>query len=230
VGFHEHTQGKGAFVALALGAIVLLQREGYRGNIEAYYSGMGYVLAVPVIVTLLWRAIRGPAGSGPRSRVAVFLFLVLIARFGLGRLRALAREWNDTVPLTTPRGTVYAARGSAPILASTLRFLETNTSAGDPILMMPQTFGMDFLLDRRSLSYFVWISPGYLPDEAELIARLEKTPPKAAVIFEGGFGVFHSGQFGKGFADSVVRWLETRLTRQEKFGQGTVLPGRRFLP
>jgi hypothetical protein len=227
---HPSGEEMGAFAALALGALVLLQREGYRGNIESYYSGMGYVLIVPVAVPLIWRAIRGPRSAGKRAFLAAALFLLLIARFGIGRLRALEREWNQTVELATPRGTVYLDRGSAPILTSTFRFLDTNTLLGDRILMMPQTFGLDFLLDRRNLSYFIWISPGYLPDEAELVARLEKTPPKAAVIFEGSFGMFHSGQLGHGLADSVVRWLESHLPRQEKFGQGTGLPGRRFLP
>jgi len=222
--------GAGSFFALAAGALVLLQREGYRGNIEAYYSGMGYVLAVPVAAPLFWRAIRGPATAGRRSFAALALLFAGLAWFGLGRLELLARDWNEAVPIVSPRGTVYVARDFAPVLASTYDFLKANTSPGDPILMMPQTYGMDFLLDRRSLLYFIWISPGYLPDEEELVARLSKTPPKAAVIFEGSFGVFHSGQFGKGFADRVVRWLEANLPRQETFGARTSLPGRRFLP
>ena len=220
----------GPFFALAAGAFVLLQREGYRGNIEAYYSGMGYVLAVPVAVPLIWWAIRGPRTPGRRSLIAAGLLLTLVARFGAGRLRTLESGWNRTTPITTERGTVYVANDLAPVLSSTADFLRANTSRGDPILMMPQTYGLDFLLDRKSLLYFIWISPGYLTDERELIARLERTPPKAAVIFEGSFGVFHSGQFGQGFADSLVGWIEKSLPRQERFGQGTPLPGRRFLP
>jgi len=217
----------GALLALAVGALVLLQREGYRGNIEAYYSGMGYVLAVPLAATLIWWAIRGPRSAGRRSFAALAVLLFLVARFGIGRLRELSREWDHTEALTSPRGTVYVDKGSVPVLFGTDDFLKSHTSAGDPILMMPQTYAMDFLLDRRSLSYFVWVSPGYLTDERELIARLEATPPKAAVVFEGSFGIFHSGQFGEGFANDVVRWLESHLPRQEKFGEGA-FHGRRF--
>jgi len=217
----------GAFLALAAGALVLLQREGYRGNIEAYYSGMGYVLAVPLAATVIWWAIRGPRSEGRRSFVALVVLLFLVARFGSGRLRELSREWDHTEALTSPRGTVYVDKGSVPVLFGTYDFLKSHTSADDPIMMMPQTYAMDFLLDRRSLSYFVWVSPGYLTDERELIARLEATPPKAAVVFEGSFGIFHSGQFGEGFANDVVRWLESHLPRQEKFGEGA-FHGRRF--
>jgi hypothetical protein len=219
----------GAALALALGALVLLQREGYRGNIEAYYSGMGYVLAVPLAAMLIWKAVGGPRSAGKRTCVALSIFLFLIARFGIGRLRELSREWDHTEALTSPRGTVYVDKGSVPVIFGTYDFLKAHTSTGDPILMMPQTYAMDFLLDRRSLSYFVWVSPGYLTDERELIARLDATPPRAAVVFEGSFGIFHSGQFGEGFADSVVRWLETHLPRQEKFGADG-FRGRRFLP
>jgi hypothetical protein len=220
----------GSCFTLAAGALVLLQREGYRGNIEAYYSGMGYVLAVPASAIVIWWAIRGPRNAGRRSIVALAILLAGLGWFGLGRLQLLKHDWDETVAIASPRGTVYVARNFAPVLTSTYEFVRASTSPGDAILMMPQTYGMDFLLDRGSLLYFIWISPGYLPDEQELVARLEKTPPKAAVIFEGSFGIFHSGQFGKGFADRVVGWLETNLPCQEKFGEKTTLPGRRFLP
>ena len=222
-------EGVGSLLAVAAGALVLLQREGYRGNIEAYYSGMGYVLAVPLAATLIGKAIRGPRSAGRRSFVALTIFLFLIAKFGLGRLKELSREWDHTDPLVSPRGTVYVDKGSVPVLFGTFDFLKAHTSPGDPILMMPQTYAMDFLLDRRSLAYFAWVSPGYLTDEAELVARLERAPPKAAVVYEGSFGIFHSGQFGEGFADQVVRWLEIHLLHQEKFGTGA-FHGRRFWP
>jgi hypothetical protein len=223
-------EGAGPFLALALGALVLLQREGYRGAIEAYYSGMGYVLAVPIAAPLIWRAIRGPRTAGRSSLAAASAFILAIGWFGVGRLQALQRNWRKTTPIATGRGTVFVSNDMAPVLASTAEFLEANTSPGDPILMMPQTYGLDFLLDRRNLLFFIWISPGYLTDEPELIVRCRATPPAAVVIFEGSFGVFHSGQFGHGFADALVGWLDANFPRQEAFGQGTILRGRRLLP
>ncbi|MGH9443985.1 MAG: hypothetical protein ACRD16_17105 [Thermoanaerobaculia bacterium] len=220
----------GAFVALALGGLVLLQREGYRGNIEAYYSGMGYALAVPVAAPLLWWGIRGPRSAGKRSLLAAAAFVAAIGWFGVGRLRTLERLWANTTPIRSDRGTVYVSNDLAPVLSSTFEFLRANTSSGDPILMMPQTYGFDFLLNRRNLLYFIWISPGYLTDEDELIARCRRTPPRAVVIFEGSFGIFHSGQFGHGFADRLVAWLDGNFPRQERIGKGTALPGRWLLP
>jgi hypothetical protein len=214
-----------------LGALVLLQREGYRGNIEAYYSGMGYVLAVPVIAGLIVRAIRGPGSAGRRSSVVFAVLFLLLGRFGLGRLRALEQEWSSAVPFSTARGTVYLSPGFEPTLVSTARFLEAHTRPGDPILMMPQTFGLDFLLDRRSLSFFPWVSPGYLTTEGEqeLIARFRTTPPAAVLIFEHNLGVFHSGEFGHGFANALMAWLNLNYPRQEAFGKGYP-SGWRMLP
>ncbi len=230
VGREGRRRELGAFFAFALGGLVLLQREGYRGNIEAYYSGMGYVLAVPVVAPLIGWAIRGPRNAGRRSLAAAGAFLLAIGWFGLGRLKSLERGWRETTAITSPRGTVYVSKDLAPALSSTFEFLRAHTSPGDPILMMPQTYGFDFLLDRRNLLYFIWISPGYLTDEAELIERCRKTPPKAAAIFEGSFGIFHSGQFGHGFADALIAWLNENLPRQQAFGKGTVLSGRWLLP
>ncbi len=228
-GLHERANGLGPLAALAAGALVLLQRVGYRGNTDGSYAGIGYVLALPVAAPLIWRAIRGPRAAGWRSVLALALLLAPLVRFGFGRLEVLEREWRNTTALDTPRGIVHVSNNYA-FLISTYEFLKANTAPGDPILMMPQTFGLDFLLDLRSLSYFVWVSPGYLTDEKELIARLNITPPTAAIIFEGGLGILRSGQFGRGFADEVVRWLEVNLPGGDHFGNEAIPSERRFLP
>lgn len=216
VGFHD---GAGLFLALAIGALVLLQREGYRGSIEGYYSGMGYVLAIPVVAPLVWRLIRGPAEAGRRTAVAVGVAAGLLSVFGAGRLTALVREWKAAVPLATPRGTVYSSAGFAPALADTARFLETHSRPGDAILVLPSTLGLDFALDRTNLSFFPYVVPGYLTPEgeAELIARCERTPPRAAVVFGRSVGILRSGDLGRGFADSLIEWVRRRLPNREDF-------------
>lgn len=222
----------GAFFAMAIGAAILLQREGYRGNIEAFYSGMGYVLAVPIVAWLFDWAFRGPARARWGSRIVFTAILLLLGRFGLGRLRTLEHEWSSAVPFSTPRGTVYLSASFAAPFASTARFIEAHSRPGDPILIMLQTFGLDFLLDRRSLSFFPWVSPGYLTteDERDLIERCRKTPPAVVIYFEGNLGVFHSGDFGHGFADALIAWLNANYLRQEDSGLGTAYSGRRLLP
>ena len=218
--------GSGALVALALGALVLVQRVGYRGNVNGSYAGIGYVLAVPVAASVIWPAIRGPRDAGWRSFVALAVFLCLIAPFGVAQWKGLEDEWRGSTALETPRGTVYVSRNYS-YLFSTYQFLKANTAPGDPILVMPQTYGLDFLLDRRNLSYFCWIAPGYLTDEQELIARLGATPPRAAVVFREPFPILHGGTFGSGFADGVMRWLEGNLPGG---AHGGVSYERRFLP
>lgn len=222
VGFRRDA---GAALALALGALVLLQRVGYRGNVNGSYAGIGYVLAVPVAAFVIWQAIRGPRDAGWRSFAALAIVFGLMARFGVEQWKGLENEWRGCTPLETPRGTVYVSHNS--YLYSTYEFLKANTAPGDPILMMPQTYGLDFLLDRRNLAYFSWIAPGYLGDEQELIARLKATPPRAVVVFREPFPILHGGTFGSGFADGVMRWLEENLPGGAHDG---AIYERRFLP
>ncbi len=212
-------QDEGAFVALVLGALVLLQREGYRGGIEGYYSGMGYVTAVPVAAPLLWRLIRGPRRSGWRTVVAAFVAAGLLCLFGVGRLRALERGWSGTTAYVTPRGRVYLSSGFTKAIPDTARFLEAHSRPGDAILVLPGTFGLDFLLDRRNLAFFPYVVPGYLTPsgERELIERCAKTPPRAAVVFEHTLGILRSGDFERGFADALIGWLKTSLSVRETF-------------
>ena len=212
-------QDEGAFVALVLGALVLLQREGYRGGIEGYYSGMGYVLAIPVIAPLLWRLMRGMNVGGWRPVFAAILAAGLLFDFGVGRLRALDREWKSAIPLRTPRGTAYVRPDFASSVIGTTRFLEAHTRREDPILLLPSTFGLDFLLDRRNLAFFPYVVPGYLTPEGEreLIERCAKTPPRAAVIFEHTLGILRSGDFEHGFADALIGWLKSNLPERETF-------------
>ena len=65
---------------------------------------------------------------------------------------------------------------------------------------------------------------------AKAILGYALTIVSVRVVFGGSLGIFHSGQFGKGFADAVVRWLETRLPRTEPFGNGKTILGMRYLP
>ncbi len=222
----------GALTAVALGAAILLQREGYRGAIDAYYSGMGYVLAVPVAAPLLWAVLRGPGDATWQPAVTVALAAVELASFGAGRLRALESDWRQTVPFTTARGTVHLTASSAPALIDTAAFLDRNSRPGDSVLVLPNTFGLDFLLDRKNLSFFPWVSPGFLtPDgERDLIRRCESSPPAAVVIFEKSFGVLRSGDYGSGFATALTSWLDAHYPRQQKFAFADGRQGRRLLP
>jgi hypothetical protein len=222
----------GAALAIAFGALLLLQREGYRGTIDGYYSGMGYVLALPLVASLLGPLVGGSWGKEPRSRAALLALLAAIGYFGAGRLRALESSWSGTVPFRTERGTVYLERGSADGILATAKFLEENTRPKDPVLILPSAYALDFLLDRRGLSFFPYVSPGYLTPEGEgeLIERCQRTPPKAVVIFERTLGFLRSGDFGKGFAESLVSWVEQNLPRAERFSYSGGFTGWRRTP
>ena len=209
----------GTFCAVAAGALVLLQREGYRGGIEGYYSGMGYVLAVPVVVPLLWRLAKGPAGSRFGGFAAATVLFAVFAWFGIGRLRALERTWKDSVPFETDRGRLYVPSGMAPTINATADFIRQHTKPKDPILILPSTYALDFMLDRVNLAFFPYVSPGFLTPEGEeeLIARCRHSPPRAAVVFEHTLGLLRSGDFDNGFATSLVASLRANLPAEEAF-------------
>ena len=200
-----------SFAALLGGAVLLLTREGYRGGDEGYYSGLGYVLAIPIAAYLAGAVARGPSGAGRRRLAAAGAIALMVGTFGVERFTALRRGWEGVVAFDTPRGRVYCAPGEALFLERASRFISARTKVGETILMLPTTAGLDFLFDRPNASFFSGMFPDViagLDGEWELIERWRRRPPRVIVEVRHGLGVFRRGEFGQRWGRQAMSWIE----------------------
>jgi 4-amino-4-deoxy-L-arabinose transferase-like glycosyltransferase len=224
----ERRAALGPFAAVLAGAFLLLSREGYRGGIEGYYSGLGYVLVIPAAVPVLVAVVQGPAAAAKRRWIAAAATGLVLALFGWARLHRLRGQWEVAAPIATARGTAYCDPKSAPFLRQASELLLARTGPGDSILMLPTTAGLDFLLDRRNESFFPNMFPGVIvgPDgEEELIRRWSSRPPRVIVQVRHSLGVFRRGEFGETWGDHAMRWIERHyepITAPPEKGVGEV--------
>jgi hypothetical protein len=204
-----------SYLALAAGALLLLYREGYQGLSDSVYSGIGFAVTIPVLTLFVAGLARTlPRGSVVEGRrelrwMAVAIVAVLILRLGAQRLAALSAYWKSTVAYPTLRGTAFLPERDVGLYREAARAIETRTHRGDPILLLPETQAIDFILDRRNTSFFPNLVPGILTPEgeSELIESWRLRPPRIVFCVEGTLGRYRSGQLGHGFAMELMKWV-----------------------
>jgi hypothetical protein len=206
--------GLNSFFAIFPGSLLLLYRIGFTGVTAGTYAGIGYVLAVPISIFFVGEVCRGavPGSRLARKRMGIvvgFLAAIGLVRFGEGRLHELKSEWTSAIPIRGSRGVAYVNPGWGISFPAAVEFLRRETRPGDPILVIPETKGIDFLLDRKNDAFWPTQGPGLDSNgEKELIERWEREPPAAIVIFENTLRFYSSGDFGIGYDVAMMGWID----------------------
>jgi hypothetical protein len=131
----------------------------------------------------LWfQALEYPAAGdigamGALAVVSLTILLALPALFRIGR-------WPEpVVPASTPRGVVFVSPNWARTFGRVREDLMASTRAEDDVLFLPQSHGLNFLLERGSPVPGLKLDPssdgGY---ESGLIRSLARHPPVFVVV------------------------------------------------
>jgi hypothetical protein len=202
-----------SFFGMYPGSLLLLFRVGFTGVTAGTYAGIGYILAIPIVVFLIGAISRRAAAESPRGRrhlaiVAALIAALWLVRFGRERVDTLESQWKSAVPIRSRRGTAYVNPDWRVAFPAAVEFLKEESRPGEPILVIPETKGIDFLLDRENDAFWATQGPGLdARGEKELIERWDAKPPKAIVFFENTMRFYGSGDFGTGFDVDAMSWI-----------------------
>jgi hypothetical protein len=208
-------RGDAALAATAAAAAPLLMRVGFLGWTDSPFAGLGYAVVVPVVVWCVGRLARVPFHGHSREFVrfrrwaASAAILLLLGMAAATRLPNVAEFPLVVEPFSAPRGTVWLRRPWSRVFAWVGSHVRT-TRPGDPIAILPETHGMDFLFDRKSATPIPNLLPGILDEdlEREIVARWSARPPREIFVIEKEYVEFETRGFGLDYGSRLGAWID----------------------
>ena len=225
----KNVEGRPFLAALGVFAGLAGSRAAFSGRISGSYDGPAHfaeMLTWVVLLTVLLPALLtggGSAGSWARALIAGVVIVTAIpyAWSGIEALRASSR-----VPLQTLRGRVFLDVPQARLF----QLLGSELHPGERVLVVPEVSAVDVLFGVHSVSPFLHLLPGWLNVGAErsLIARFDKAPPDAVVVFERPTGEYGINPFGQGFGVLLSEWCRQHYAVAAQAPGGAILRPRRL--
>ena len=224
----KNVEGRPFLAALGVFAGLVGTRAAFSGNIAGPYDAPAHfveMLAWVALLTVLLPPLLtggGAAAAWDRGLLAAAVILVATpyAWSGIQAMRAPSR-----VPLETPRGSVFLE----PSQARMFHLIGSELHTGERVLVVPEMSAVDVLFGVRSVSPLLHLFPGWLGVEAErsLIARFDRAPPDAVVLFERPTDEYGIEPFGRGFGALLWEWCRQRYAVVAETSGGAVLRPRR---
>lgn len=159
-----------------------------------------------------------------RSRGALALgalWLAFLAAAGVGLTLKDARTESRT--LHGPGGTLAVTPEDAAAYGPAVDWITSNTEPGEAILVAPQATWLYPLTGRVNPLPEISLLPGALPDAASeqaVIAALERTGIRVAILARRRFTEYGHTSFGLSFDRMVGDWVERNFTRVATPGVG----------
>lgn len=188
------------------------------GSYAPYYA--------PPLVLLLAVLHDRVAKRWPQARAAAALALLAVA-VGLAAYAEGALYPNESTVVHTERGSFKTTAAAAPVLQSTLNWIDSHTESGEAVLAVPADAGIDFMSDRKVALYNPMFLPGLLYDRAEemeAIARLKAEGVRYAVVDKRNFDRYPQEKFGIEYNRPFAAWIE-RDPPVAEFGDGARVGG-----
>ena len=166
------------------------------------------VIALPPCFVALahgFESLRGALRRRFSDAAAIGLLIGLSgALIGLTAPHFLAPLEEDARPVDVPRGGVWLSEFEAQRIERLARFAARRVPEDASVLALPYQPIVNFLLDRRSPTRWLYLWPGDQTqvDHARLIAEAEADPP-ALVILDRPERL-------RGYAPELVAWVEAR--------------------
>jgi hypothetical protein len=205
-----------ALLSLAAASGPLLYRVGLRGWGESPFAGLGYTLVLPLFVWVVAEgALRAYRGRGIPARVFLGTAAPIAAAIAIAMgIPRLSRQRGSPVPVQAvrfARGTVYAPPPWAAALRDAASAVESGSLADGPVLFLPETHGLDFLIDRRSAAFVNKLDVGFRVEfEDGVLSGLRSDPPAVVVWFHEDHWPFGTEGFGRTYGTRLRSWLEAR--------------------
>jgi hypothetical protein len=225
----ENVEGRPFLAALGVFAGLAGSRAAFSCLISGSYDGPAHFLEmltwVVLLTVLLPALLTGGGTAGPWARALIAGIAIGTATpyawSGIEAMRAPSR-----VPLETLRGRVFLDAPEARLF----QLLGSELHPGESVLVLPEISAVDVLFGVRSVSPFLHLLPGWLNVGAErsLIARFDRAPPDAVIVFDRPTGEYGMSPFGQGFGVLLWQWCRQHYAAAAQAPGGTVLRPRRL--
>jgi 4-amino-4-deoxy-L-arabinose transferase-like glycosyltransferase len=201
------------FALASLGRMVLRVRSG-----GSYAS---YLLPVAVVLfTYAWCALL-PAwlSSSSARRLMRRAGLVLLSGWVLvvAGLTVYRYRTQETVALTTPRGTMLTTPAMQPAFADAISFINTHTRPGDAVAILPEGTSLLFFCDRRNPLHEEITVPGFL-DEDRAIETLATRRVALVLIANRPTPEYGPVRFGVDYARRLMAAVQGRFVLCGRLG------------
>ena len=226
----KNVEGRPFLAALGVFGGLVGTRTAFSGSIAGPYDGPAHFVEMLTWVALLTVLLPplltggGAAAAWERGLLAATVLLVATphAWTGIQAMRAPSR-----VPVETPRGRIFLE----PPQARLFHLIGSELHPGERVLVVPEVSAVDVLFGARSVSPFLHLLPGWLDVEAErsLIARFDRAPPDAVVLFERPTDEYGVEPFDRGFGALLWEWCRQRYAVVAETSGGAALRPRRRL-
>jgi dolichyl-phosphate-mannose-protein mannosyltransferase len=192
-------------VVLALAAVALTTygafvTHGWKPQMAVYY--------IPLAAIFLAGLHLGELARTRAAYVLGALWLAFLVLTGTGLTLKDARAESATV--SGPGGSLAETPREAALYSSALRWIETTTQPGDPILVAPILTGLYPLSGREDVLREVSLIPSALPtaaDERAAIARLEDAGVRLAITDQRTWKGYGQTSFGDSFDRILATWI-----------------------
>jgi len=221
------TRGRVFLVAFGTFAGLVAARTAFSPNVYGHYSGPNHyataLTSVLFVVVFLPRILLGDTRAASSLRALVGLAVLAVSGWLTWRgIQSLRHA--DHVAVETREGPVFTRPASADLFGAIAR----HSTAGERVLLIPETYAIDALFELRNVSPLLHAIPGWLDRDAEarLVPRLERSPPDLVVLLERPVAEFGSRPFGVGYGLLVAEWCQRNYEVVESLPAGQVLRRR----
>jgi hypothetical protein len=183
-----------------------------------------YLLPVSVMIfTYAWMHPFADRLRDPQARrLARTIVLVLLIGDAVVTAGLLAYRYRtrQTVPISTARGTIVAARDLGQAWNEALAYIAAHTPAGSAIAVLPEGTSINFLGNRRNPLREEITTPGFLDlaGEARAIRQLEQSRAALILITNRPTREFGPEAFGRDYDRLLMRWIEDHYAVCAMFG------------
>jgi hypothetical protein len=211
-------------LGLVVFSLALLAKIALACRISQY----GFALAAPATIVVVVALVDWlPAAASRRGLAGGNLFLLatpLLAAYVAAYLGHQALLLDRSVVLGEGRDAFAAPAYAAPI-AQACEVLQSRVKPDETLAVLPEGVMLNFLANRRtSTPYVTWMPPEVLHfGESNMVAALQASPPDWVLLAPRGLGEYGLGQFGRGFADDIARWIDANYEPVQRWDNGIVV-------
>jgi len=179
-----------------------------------------FYLLVCVLPYWIERWTRDESASNRGRKIGQGLFILMLIATAI--VFSVRYRRNFTYEIHAPRGHFFAPHSSGQSIDETLRFLETETRAGEVVAILPEGSDLSFLTGRRMPLRHQILIPGLMreEDERKAIATLQREGVRYVLVVNRPMREFGREAFGRDFYPSLGNWIEDHYRVIRVFSAG----------
>ncbi|GEM_PF-473046 len=211
-----------ALIAVSVFALASLARVMLRVRSGGAYSS--YLLPASVILfTYFWVYPFPDLIRGARARrfARKFMIVFMIAHTIItGALLAYRYRTRNSHPIETERGRMIAATDIGIAMNEAIDFINSETSPGDAVAVMPEGTSINFFTDRPNPLREEITTPGFLDERGEerAIRQLRDSNTRLVLVTNRATSEFGPAVLGRDYNERLMQWVEENYEQAAIFG------------